>query len=148
MISIVIDTNIVFSAIYNKEGIERAIINLILENVDLQLFTPDIFTLEITRNLENKLNIDKETIEKLIFDLDIIEIPYEKYKSKISQAEKLVSHQNDIPYIAVALLINSPIWSGNEKHFKHLETSTEIIWFNSRGLYRFFQEKGYLIDRL
>ncbi len=148
MISIVIDTNIIFSSLYNKEGNERVIINLILENDDIQLFAPDIFNVEISRNLETKLNFDKELINRMISDFDIIEVPYENYKIKINQARKLIFHQNDIPYIAVALLINSPIWSGNEKHFKHLENSKEIIWFNSRNVSKYLKEKGFLKEKL
>ena len=143
MISIVIDANIIFSALYNKEGLERNVINLLLANDNIQLFAPDIYRVEISSNLEKKLNFKKEMIDESLSNFDIIEVPFDKYKVKISQAKKLVFHQNDLPYIAVALLLNSPIWSGNEKHFKHLEYSKEVIWFKSRRLFNYLEEKGF-----
>lgn len=143
MISIVIDANIIFSALYNKEGLERAIINLILGDAGIQLFAPDIYKAEVSRNLEKKLDYDKEMIDENLSYFDIIEVPHKEYKAKISQARKLIVHQDDLPYIASALLLNSPIWSGNEKHFKHLEHSKEIIWFNSRRLFNYLKEKGF-----
>ena len=144
MISIVIDANIIFSALYNKEGLERAIINLVLGDAGIQLFAPDIYKAEVSRNLEKKLDYDKEMIDENLSYFDIIEVPHKEYKAKISQARKLIVHQDDLPYIASALLLNSPIWSGNEKHFKHLEHSKEIIWFNSRRLFNYLKEKGFL----
>ena len=144
MISIIIDTNIIFSALYNKEGLERAIINLVLGDAGIQLFAPDMYKAEVSRNLEKKLDYDKEMIDENLSYFDIIEVPHKEYKAKISQARKLIVHQDDLPYIASALLLNSPIWSGNEKHFKHLEHSKEIIWFNSRRLFNYLKEKGFL----
>ncbi|GAG55635.1 unnamed protein product [marine sediment metagenome] len=142
MISIVIDANIIFSALYNKKGLERTIINLILEKNEMQLFAPVIFREEITRNLENKLGFNRKTIETNLNYFDIIEIPYQNYNVKLSQAGKLVAHQNDIPYIAVALLINGIIWSGNIKHFRHLKSSKEVIWFNTRNLFNYLKRKN------
>lgn len=144
MISIVIDANIIFSALYNKEGLERAIINLVLGDAGIQLFAPDMYKAEVSRNLGKKLDYDKEMIDENLSYFDIIEVPHKEYKAKISQARKLIVHQDDLPYIASALLLNSPIWSGNEKHFKHLEHSKEIIWFNSRRLFNYLKEKGFL----
>ena len=147
MITLVIDTNIIFSSIYKKNGLERTIINAILENNSIQLFAPDVYKEEISRNLGKKLGYDQEIIDLLLTDFDVIEVPFDKYRSEIPRAKKLMSHKNDIPYIAVALLINSPVWSGNAKHFNHLENSEEVIWFNSRGLYIYLKEKGISLDK-
>ena len=147
MLSFIVDTNIIFSALYNKEGLERIVLNLILGNNDIQLFAPEIYRVEISKNLKKKLDFDKEMIISILSDFDIIEVPYEEYKVKILQAKKLIVHQNDIPYIAVALLLNSPIWSGNERHFKHLKNSKEIVWFSSRKLFNYLTEKGFFKEK-
>jgi len=144
VISITIDANIIFSAFYNKVGLEREVIDFVLERDDIQLFAPDIYKEEVSRNLIKKLDFYKETIEEHLADFEIIVVPFEKYKEKIPEAMKLISHQNDIPYVAVALFLNSIIWSGNEKHFKHLKDSKDIIWFNSRSLITYLREKGLL----
>ena len=145
MISLVIDSNILFSALYNIKGLERRILDLILEKDEIQLFAPDILWEELRRNLKIKLNYKTNIIDAFISDFDIIEIPFEEYKVNIIEARKLSSHKNDIPFLAASLLINSPIWSGNEKHFKHLLDSKKIIWFNTRRLYDYLKKEGYTI---
>ncbi len=147
MISITIDANIIFSASYNKEGLERKLINFILEKEDIQLFAPDIYKEEVSRNLEKNLNFTKERIEEHLNDFEIITVPFEKYKKKIPEAKELILHQKDIPYIAVALFLNSIIWSGNEKHFQHLDNSKDIIWFNSRKLLAYLKDKDLLTNK-
>ncbi len=144
MISIVVDANIVFSALYNKEGLERTILNTIIETDSIQLFAPDIFNEEISRNLELKLGYSKDEIERYLSEFNVIEVPSEKYILRFPDSKRLSVRENDIPYIATALLLNAPIWSGNEKHFKRLELSTEIIWFNSRRLLNYLRSKNVL----
>jgi len=144
MIPIVIDTNILFSALYNMNGIERKILNIIIKSQEIQLFAPDIFWEEIIRNLQSKLDYKAEDIDNLISKFDIIEVPFEKYKEKILEAKKLISHENDTPFIAVCLLINAPIWSGNENHFKNLLTVEKIIWFNTKRLHNFLNKQDII----
>lgn len=42
----------------------------------------------------------------------------EEIRQYAGEAKKLVSHEGDIPCFALALALNSPIWS-NEKEFKN-----------------------------
>jgi len=144
MIPLVIDTNILFSALYNINGIERKILNIIIKSQEIQLFAPDLFWEEIIRNLQSKLDYKAEDINNLISKFDIIKVPFEKYKEKILEAKKLISHDNDAPFIAVCLLINAPIWSGNENHFKHLLTLEKIIWFNTKRLHNFLNKQDII----
>lgn len=144
MISIVIDANILFSALYNKDGLERTIINFNLTNNVIQLFAPDIFKEEISRNLVQKLGFNKDRIERYLSEFDVIEVPFESYKGNFLTVKRLSIHQNDIPYIATALFLGALVWSGNENHFKHLEDSTEVIWFNSRKLLDYLKSKGFI----
>lgn len=144
MIPLVIDSNIFFSAFYNIKGLERRILDLSLEKEELQLFSPDIFWDEVKRNLIKKLDYDEVNINALFSKFLIIKISHEKYKEYINKAKELISHDEDLPFIATSLYLNCPIWSGNEKHFKHLENSKEIIWFNSQRLFSFLKGKGVI----
>lgn len=144
MLSIAVDANIIFSALYNKEGTERAILDIIINVDEIQLFAPDVFKEEILRNLEAKLGFSPDATERLLSDFDIIEVPYIKYKNYFLDAKRLIVHESDIPHVAVALLLHAPIWSGNEKHFKHLENSHEIIWFDSRRLFEYLKNKDFI----
>lgn len=145
MIPIVIDSNILFSALYNNEGIERKILDFASESGEIHLFAPDIFWEEIRRNLHIKLGFELEEINSIISDFHVIEVPFQRYKSNIVKAKELTIHENDIPFLAVSLLLNCPIWSGNEKHFKHLLKSKELIWLNSRNLLEFLRKKGLTV---
>ena len=142
MIPLVIDSNIFFSALYNIKGLERKIFNLIIEEKEIQLFAPDIFWEEIKRNLIKKLGYRIDEIDEIISKFNILKVPQEKYEKFIGKAESLISHKEDVPFVAVSLFLNCPLWSGNEKHFKHLENSKDIIWFNSRSLFAYLEEKG------
>ncbi len=146
MIPIVIGSNILFSAIYNEEGLEREILELSIEKEELQLFAPDIFWEELRRNLAKKLDYSKEVVEELISKFNILEIPQDKYEDFREKARLLIQHEEDVPFIATSLFLNCPIWSGNEKYFKPLENSKEIIWFTSRKLMTYLKEKELITD--
>ncbi len=141
MISLVIDSNIFFSAIYNEKGLERKILNLSIEEEKIQIFAPDIFWEEIKRILNRKLGYEEEEIDQLITKFDIIEIPEDKYKKFRDQAEMIISHKSDIAFVSTSLFLNCPLWSGNVKHFQKLINSKEVIWFTSRELFDFLNKK-------
>jgi len=140
MIPLVIDANIIYSAIYNKNGIERQLLNSIIENDEIQLFAPAIFWDEIIRNLLKKLNFQEEPVNSILSQFDIIEISPKQYEPKIVEARSLIFHENDVPFVGCALFLNAPIWSGNETHFRTLDKSKKVIWFNSIRLNNFFKK--------
>ena len=142
MISLVIDTNIFFSAIYNNEGIERKILDLSIEEDKIQIFAPDIFWDEIKRILNKKLGYNEDEIEQIISKFDIVEIPQDKYEKFREQAELIMSHKSDIAFVSSSLFLNCPIWSGNVKHYQQLKNSKEIIWLRSRELYDYLKERN------
>lgn len=144
MIPLVIDSNIFFSALYNPKGIERKIFNLIIEEEEIQLFAPVIFWEEIKRNLVKKLGYHNDEVNEITSKFNILKVPHEKYEKFTQKAESLISHKEDVPFIAVSLFLNCPLWSGNERHFKRLEDSKDIIWFNSRRLFAYLKKKGLI----
>lgn len=144
MIPLVIDSNIFFSALYNPKGLERKILNFIIEKEEIQLFAPDIFWEEIKRNLVTKLGYLNDEVNEIVLKFNILKVPQEKYENFIQKAETLIKHKEDFPFIAVSLFLNCPLWSGNVRHFKYLEDSKDIIWFNSRSLFAYLKEKGLI----
>ncbi len=144
MIPIIIDTNIIYSAIYNEKGLERKLVDVAIESDEIQLFAPTAFFDEIRRNLSKKLDFQKNTIDSFLAQLDVIEIRFEEYEPKITEARGLIPHENDVPFVACSLLLNSPVWSGNENHFNALNDSKEVLWFNSKRLLDFFKSEGLL----
>ena len=123
---------------------ERKIINLSIKQEEIQLFAPDIFWDEIERNLILKLGYDKQEIESLLSNFVIIKISRKQYSEFIEQANIIISHKEDAPFIATALFLNCPIWSGNEKHFSNLTKSGKVIWFNTRKLFDYLNSKNLI----
>ena len=144
MLSLVIDTNIFFSAIYSEKGLERKIQNLSIEDIEMQIFAPDVFWEEIKRILIEKLDYDNDHIEQLISKFDIIEVPQDKYEKFKDKADTIISHKNDAPFVSTSLFLNCPVWSGNIKHYQHLRDSKEIIWFISIELNDYLKERNII----
>ncbi len=144
MISLVIDSNIFFSAIYNEKGLERKILDLSIEKDEIQIFAPDIFWEEVIRVLIEKLSYTEEEVEQLISKFDIIEIPQNKYENFKDQAETMISHKSDAAFVSTSLFLNCPIWSGNVKHFQHIRNSKEIIWLTSRELLDYLKKRDII----
>ncbi|MEM3660493.1 MAG: PIN domain-containing protein [Thermoproteota archaeon] len=67
-----------------------------------------------------KANITVEEFFKTLNEIKIFveTIEDEKVKQYGGEAKKLAPHEEDIPCFALALALNSPIWS-NEKEFKN-----------------------------
>lgn len=65
---------------------------------------------ELTRNLKLKFNFSDLLINTHLHDIEITEIPIKVYEKRIPRNRELIFHENDIPFIAVALLKQCPIW--------------------------------------
>ena len=144
MISLAIDTNIFFSAIYNEKGLERQILDLSMEEKEIQIFAPDLFWEEVKRVFNEKLNYNEEEIEQIISKFDFIEIPQKKYGKYKKQAESIISHKNDAVFVSTSIFLNCPIWSGDVKHYKPLRNSKEIIWLTSRELFNYLKKRNFI----
>ena len=112
----VIDANS-FIAGFLRDSTSR---KLILSD-KLTLFSPDWLINEFERNeseLMDKFPISSKFSEtkKLLFRFVKI-VPFEEYSKRIEEASRLSKHKKDIPYFALALSLDCPIWS-DEKSFK------------------------------
>ncbi|MEM3407328.1 MAG: PIN domain-containing protein [Candidatus Aenigmatarchaeota archaeon] len=116
---LVVDTNVLFS-FFKKDSITRKIITL----VDLfEFYTLKSRLGELIKHKEEvctKANITPEDFLKTLDEIKIFinVIDDEKVKQYIKEAKKLAPHEEDIPCFALALALNSSIWS-NEEEFKN-----------------------------
>ena len=101
--NIVVDTNIVFHAVYKPESPYAKLFIMAIEG-EVFLFSPDSVKEEL-----------KKVISKLLpehFLLDFIEslptkwIQKEIYSDFMEEADKLIEHNKDVPIVACALLLN------------------------------------------
>ena len=116
---IIVDTNIIISALV-KDGLTRKFLFF----APFDFYTVDHAKSEIYKHINEliiKSKISEEAFQYLLdlifneiqmVELDIIE----PYKEKAVEIMKIIDI-NDAPFIALALYLNSPIWS-NDKHMK------------------------------
>lgn len=128
----VIDTNIIFSGVYNLDSNAGKILFLAIEK-DIELVAPVYVKEEIIRNLRNKLKFSVDEINEIISALPIIWIEEAIYEDHLIQAQKLISHKKDIPILACALSMGLDMISG-DKHFQKIKTDKIRIWKLKKAL--------------
>ena len=133
-ITVIVDTNIYFSALYNWHGNEAEILKAAGKG-ELILISPDTVQEELKRILQRKLNYSAEEASSTIKLLPTIWIPRSEYMDFLLKAENLLEHKEDAPILASALTLKAGILTGNKKHFDKSEitelaeilTSKEIL---------------------
>lgn len=114
---LVIDTNIIFSALYNPDSKAGEIILFAIEG-KIELYAPESVKSELTRILEKKLDYEKEEIEETITSLPITWIEkeiYEEYKEEFDLRD-----ENDRSVAACSLILNCALLTG-DKDFNNLK---------------------------
>ncbi len=125
---LVVDANILLAALL-KEAITR---ELLLDS-RLRLYAPEHLTSEILHLLKKNTSIQKriglspKQLEELFYLLtqEIETIPKKNYAAAIQEAYKIAPHKEDAPYLALALVLNIPIWS-NDKGI-HSQNSVKVF---------------------
>ena len=125
---LVVDTNIVFS-LFKSDSFTRKL----LKEHKLELFSSNTLIKELHKY--SKLICSKSEITKEKFLEDVSLLPELIKLRNASQffedkADKLISHKTDVPFLALALEFNIPIWS-NDLHFKE-QSSVKV--FNTEEL--------------
>lgn len=113
---LVIDANIVISALISFDGKTRALIFLKNDS----LISPEFILKEVEKYREiiiNKSGLNKKLFEiakSLIFSR-IKLIPVSEFKDFLPKAKEICPDENDEEYFALALSKNIPIWSNDKK---------------------------------
>lgn len=117
---LVVDANILFS-FFSPSSARRRLVGA-LPRFEFKLISPDFVFEELAKD---KVRVRKYAgiaeIEFIIFfsllEKRIESMPKLEYDKFLSKAKELAPHAKDIPYFALALSLNCPIWS-DEKAFK------------------------------
>lgn len=131
---LVIDTSIVFS-LFKSDSFTKQL----LSEYNLELFAPKELVEELLKYSSlicSKSKVSKETFlldVKRLHELIEFKIPLQ---ISILKAEKLISHKNDVPFLALAIELNIPIWS-NDEHFRE-QCSVKV--FTTEELKRFLNK--------
>ena len=130
---IVVDTNIIFSALMAPNG---TISDLLLNSSDIFEFYSPTFLLEELENHRAKLlKLTGYSAKELDFlrltifkKIDLIDMESLR-RSTIERSIELTKNVDefDAPFIALALELDSPLWTGDKKLIKGL-VKKEIDW--------------------
>lgn len=113
---LVIDANPFISG-FLRDSVTRKI----MLSQHIVLYAPEWLKEEFERNEEllkkkfpSRASFDET--KRILFSFVTL-VPASEYSSFIQEAEKLALHAKDVPYFALALQLNCPLWS-EEKAFK------------------------------
>ena len=111
---IVVDANVIVSALIKNSAARE----LLLKDKTPKLFTPDFIEEELFKHsceFAEKLNVEENDIKIILNEIfetaEIRVMPFQEYKYFMNKAVQLSPDLNDAPYFALALKLNSPIWS-------------------------------------
>ncbi|WP_432411439.1 PIN domain-containing protein [Rasiella sp. SM2506] len=136
---LVVDTNIIFSALLSPEG---TISDLILNSSDVFDFYSPTFVLEELDNHRAKLlkitDLSKKELDflqmMLFKKIDLIDLESIR-TATFEAAVKLTKNVDkfDAPFIALALELESPLWTGDKKLIKGI-SKQGIGWVLSTSI--------------
>ena len=117
---IVIDTNIVFSAILNANG---KIGQLILFSENLTFYAPSLIKTELRKHKSKLLEISEmseanfEEIKDTVFEFITLvseeQIPFEYWKNALPLVRDV--DMDDIAFVALSEYIDAQLWTGDKK---------------------------------
>ncbi len=133
--NLIIDTNIVFSAILNpKSNIGDLLLNY---QSKVNFYAPEFLLSEIEKYSEKIEKISKQTAQEIIISKILVlssvtfiseDLILDKNWQKAFQLTKDVD-EKDTPFIALALQMNTKLWSGDKKLTKGLLfKNSELIY--------------------
>lgn len=113
----ILDTNVIYSALYKPEGVCGRII-LSGTSLLVKLYSIDFAKEELRINLELKMGLSKEQIDLIISALPLEWIPREVYSRLLGRAMGIVRNQQDSPFVAASMATGFPLVTGD----RHLQT--------------------------
>src|SRR3989344_2482548 len=130
MITLVIDANILFSALIR----DNVTAKIIFED-EIILYTPEFIVEEFLKHKDLILGKTSRTNEEFIQIMhalkDVIAIiPKEEYSKFMKEAEKITPDKKDVLYFALALKLRCGIWSNDKK----LKTQNKIKIYSTEDL--------------
>lgn len=112
---LVIDANILFSALI-KDG---KIAELLVNNMG-ELYAPDFLLEEFKKHKKELLGKTKRSNQEFEFIFGllkqmIISVPFSDYATFLPRAAEISPDPDDVPYLALALKLEIPLWSDDKK---------------------------------
>lgn len=112
MDALVVDTNVLFSALYEPDSPPGRIVELALEG-EVTLYEPDRVRDELERNLRGTLGYTPAEWEETVAALPVEWIEEAVYEDELDEAKAAIGDPTDAPVVAVALLTGVPVVTGD-----------------------------------
>lgn len=109
----IIDTNVIFSALYKPKSAPGIVIFLAIEGI-VNLIAPISVKEEILRKLKEKLEFSSEEAQFIVSSLPIDWIEKEIYEDLLTKAKNMIRDKSDAPIIALYLTTRYPIITGDK----------------------------------
>ncbi|MBI5399423.1 hypothetical protein HZB07_02230 [Candidatus Saganbacteria bacterium] len=131
---LVVDANILFAAL-----IKNSKTSDLLFREELHLFTPEFIFTEFSKYrkfLLSKTHRSKDDFQKLfeLFERQISVFPLSEILPSINKALKISPDPKDVPYFALAIMLNAAIWSND----KLLKNQSDVKIFSTEDLIEHF----------
>ena len=124
--NLVVDTNILFSALYDPASdAEKLILFAIERRVDL--FAPESVKLELEHCLRKKLAHAEDEASETIAALPVKWVESGAYAEAMDVAKGQLTHEADMPVLACALVLGHEIVSG-DKHLLSVKPNIVKVW--------------------
>ena len=126
----VIDANILFSALIKEGPTAEVLVN----NMGA-LYAPEFILEEFREHKAEILRKTKRTSEDFEFLSGLLGeiitvVPYDEYRDMVARAEEIAPDPDDVPYFALALKMEIPIWSND----KQLKKQDSVQLYNTEEL--------------
>jgi predicted nucleic acid-binding protein len=124
--NIVVDTNILFSALYDPSSDAGRLILFALER-KVDLFAPESVKLELDQSLRKKLAYNEADARETIAALPVKWVERGVYDGAMGLAKGQLAHEADVPILACALVLGHDIVSG-DKHLLSVKPKIARVW--------------------
>jgi len=124
--NIVVDTNILFSALYDPSSDAGKLILFALER-RVDLFAPESVKLELEQSLRKKLAYAEAEARETIAALPVKWVESGVYAGAMGVAKGQLAHEADVPVLACALVLGHEIVSG-DKHLLSIKPKIARVW--------------------
>lgn len=121
---LVVDTNVLFSALYAPNSPPGRIVELALEG-EVTLYAPAQVMDELERNLRETLGYTDPEWDETRRALPVNWVQEPVYEDLLPKAEEAIGDPSDEPVVAVALLVGAPVVSG-DSDFHPLEEDVVV----------------------
>lgn len=123
---LVIDTNVLFSALYEPSSAPGQLLLLAIEG-EVELYAPESVLVELERALRQKLGYDEDAWLGTLAALPVEWMDEETYVSAMPRASAAIRDPGDAPVVALALVLGADIVSG-DSDFHPLRRRVARTW--------------------